>query len=300
MFGGGTAVIVSDPAALLRTKAEREALQAVFASVAPGNGLAFVELTEGGGGRRSAALVGLEGAIAAAGGETREFKAPQEGRLAAWIEARAGELEVRLAAGAAKELATRVGGFVHEGDVDRRRQGQIAVGELEKLALYRTSGEVTVEDVRALVPEAVPGSLWALADAVGGRRAERAAEILDRLLGATHELVILAALHRRVRELVDVADRLADGQKPSSIPRALGLHPFRAEQLVLQARAWTVDELVAALHGLLDLDATMRGAPGMPASDAQRRLAFTLWLADLVAPGDRRTRRGSTTGSTRD
>ena len=50
-----------------------------------------------------------------------------------WIEERAGERGVRLERGAAQELATRVGAFVREGDVDRRRQGRLAVSELDKL-----------------------------------------------------------------------------------------------------------------------------------------------------------------------
>ena len=40
-----------------------------------------------------------------------------------------------LGRGASEELATRVGGFVREGDVERQHQGRIAVMELEKLAL---------------------------------------------------------------------------------------------------------------------------------------------------------------------
>jgi hypothetical protein len=62
----------------------------------------------------------------------------------------------------------------------------------------------------------------------------------------------------------------------------MGIHSFRAEQLVVQARRWTPPELVAALDGLVELDATVKNAPGYGASDAQRRLAFTMWLAEKV------------------
>jgi DNA polymerase III delta subunit len=62
------------------------------------------------------------------------------------------------------------------------------------------------------------------------------------------------------------------------------LHPFRAETLIGQARQWPVAELEDALSGLVDVDATIKGAPGMPVGDAQHRLAFLLWVADRVAP----------------
>lgn len=281
LFGGGTCVFVFDPGPLVRTKEDRDAVISLLDTVAAGNGIVFLESNDGSN-RRPAALVAIEKAIAAAGGEVRQVKAPREGQLAGWVEQRARERGVTLGPGAARELATRVGGFVHEGDVDRRRQGQLAVGELDKLSLYRPTGAVSVDDVRALVAEVVPGSAWAFLDAVAQRRVPKALELLERVLESTPELVLMAQLHRRVRELIEVADHLAAGASPGSLVRTLGLKPFRAEKLVEQARTWTQPELDAALEGLVELDATLRGAPGTPAGEAQRRLAFVLWVGDRV------------------
>ena len=41
-------------------------------------------------------------------------------------------------------------------------------------------------------------------------------------------------------------------------------------------------ELEAALDGLLTLDVAMKGANGRFATDAQRRLAFALWVMERV------------------
>jgi DNA polymerase-3 subunit delta len=243
----------------------------------------FLEQGDGGS-RRSAALQGLEAAVQRAGGDAKEFRAPREGQLAAWIEGRANERSITLAPGAAKELARRVGGFVREGDVDRQRQGALAVGELEKLSLYRPFDPVTEADVRALVPEVVPDSTWAFLDAVAERKVVVAAPLLDRLLETTPEPVLLVQLHRRVRELVEVADHLAAGATPGSLVRTLGMKPFRVDKLVGQARRWRVTELDDALEGLLGLDAMVKGAPDAGATEAQRRLAFSLWMRERVAP----------------
>ena len=279
LFGGGTVAIVAEPGPLVRSKDDRATMASLFEQVAPGNGLVFLESSDGS--RRPKALEDLAAAVAGAGGDVRELRAPKEGQLAAWIEARARERGMTLAPGAAKELATRVGGFVREGDVDRRRQGQLAVGELDKLALYRLDAPVTVDDVRALVAEAIPGSAWAFLDAVAARRVARAIELLDLLAADTHELVILAQLHRRIRELLVVADHLASGTRPGDLVRILKVKPYRAEKLVEAARAWTPDELERALVALVDVDATVRGADGA-AGDAQRRLALTLWVVEQV------------------
>jgi DNA polymerase-3 subunit delta len=281
LFGGGSLAIVVDPAPLLRSKEERDRMIAILKLVAPGNGLVFLEPNDGSN-RRPAALTALEKAVREAGGEVRELKAPKEGQLANWVEQRARERGVQLAPGAARELATRVGGFVREGDVDRRRQGELVVGELGKLALYRPGAPVSVEDVKALVAEVVPGSTWAFLDAVASRRVPRALEMLDRLLDTSPDLVVLAQLHRRIRELIEVADHLAAGASPGSLVRTLGLKPFRAEKLVEQARTWTLPELDAAIDGLVELDATVRGAPGTPPGDANRRLAWTMWVGEQV------------------
>jgi DNA polymerase III delta subunit len=288
LFGGGTVAIVVDPSPLLRAKVEREALEAAIGNVAPGNALVFIEQGDAGT-RRSAALQHLEAAVLKAGGEARTFKAPKSGELAGWIVARATERGMQLEPGAAKELARRVGGFVTEGDVDRQRQGALAVSELDKLALYRPFDPVREEDVRALVPEVVPDSTWAFLDAVAERRVAVAAPALDRLLESTPEPVITVVLHRRLRELLIAADLVAQRSRPADIVKAIGGHPFRAQKLAEQARAWTVPELEAALEGVLELDAMVKGAPGSGSTERQRRLSFALWVEERVAPG------GSTT-----
>jgi DNA polymerase III delta subunit len=281
LFGGGTFIVVVEPGPLLRKAEDRDTLLALIRSVAPGNALVFLEPDDGSN-RPAAGIAVLQKAVQAAGGEVRQLRAPRAGQLAGWIEQRARERGIRFGPGAARELTTRIGGFVQEGDVDRRAQVQQAVAELDKLALYRPDGAVSTDDVRALVAEAVPGSAWAFLDAVGLRRVPRALELLERLLDATPELVILAQLHRRIRELLEVADRLASRETPGSLVQSMKLKPFRAERLVEQARAWTLPELDDALEGLVELDFALRGSTGNPSHEAQRRLAFVLWVGERV------------------
>jgi DNA polymerase-3 subunit delta len=278
-FGGGTLVLVADPGGLARFRRERPSIEEAIATVAPGNGLAFVE-TPDSFGKRSAGLEALAQLVAQSGGEVREVRAPREGQMVRWIETRATELHVRLGRGAAQELATRVGAFVREGDVDRRRQGRLSVSELEKLALYRPDGEITADDVRALVPEAIPGSIWALLDAIALRQTPEAVGLVERLVASTPGPVLLTVIHRRIRELIQAEDLVASGATPPEIVRTLKMKPFPAEKLATHARNWSSEELTAALDGLLDLDVAMKGLDGQTVSDAQVRLALTLWLSD--------------------
>jgi len=283
LFGDGKLALVSGVGTLTRRGTERDRLIAALHQVADGNGLAIVEETDSG--KKDPTSKAISDAIRGVGGLVRRIEAPREGALANWIENRARERHIALAPGAARELATRVGGFVREGDVDRRHQGRLAVGELEKLALRRDLGEpITVDDVKALVPEAIPGSMWAFVDSVALRQRARSLQLLERLIEETPAPVLLAVLHRRIRELIEVLDRIERGEAPGALVRTMRLAPFRAETLARQARTWTGPELDAALEGLVELDAQVKGVGGRRSGEARDRLAFDLWIADVVAP----------------
>jgi DNA polymerase III delta subunit len=135
-----------------------------------------------------------------------------------------------------------------------------------------------------LVAEAIPGTVWGFVDAVGMRQRQRSLELMERVFDERPAPVILAVLHRRIRELLEVQDRLEHGESPGSLVRSMRLAPFRADILARQARGWSAPELDAALGGLLGLDAQVKGLGGRGSSESRDRLAFDLWITDRVAP----------------
>jgi len=283
LFGGGTLAVVANPGPLVRRNADRDRIVAALGSIASGNAVVFVEASRGGakgpGPRR------LADAVTAAGGRVVPASAPRPSALGAWIESEARDRGLPMGPGAARELGERLGSRIADGDVDRRYVSRIASMELDKLALRHLGdgGPVTVEDVRALVAESVPGSVWALTDAVGERRPDAALAALERLLDATPEPVLLAVLHRRVVELLELGDRLEAGATLPAAAREMGItSEFRAKTLAGQARRWSTSELANALEGLVDLDARVKGAPGWSTDTAQRRLAFSLWVREYA------------------
>jgi DNA polymerase III delta subunit len=293
LFGGGTLAVVTNPGALVRRNDTRDRVLEAIGVLGSGNAVAFVEAAKSG--AKGPGSKRLVDAIRAAGGAVRQATAPRPTALGAWIESEARDRDLNLAPGAARALADRLGSRVTEGDVDRRFLSRIASGELDKLALRHAldGGPVTADDVRDLVAETTPGSLWALTDAVGERRQEAALVALDRLIDATPEPVLLAVLHRRVVELLELGDRLAAGTALAAAAKAMGIaSEYRARTLAGQTRHWTTAELARALEGLVELDAMVKGAPGSEADAAQRRLAFTMWVRDHAGrDGDRGERR---------
>jgi DNA polymerase-3 subunit delta len=284
LFGGGTLVLVSDPHPLIRSADGRAALAAILPSLAPGNALVFIDPMDRFVRQLDTARAAFAESIRTAGGDVKPFAAPNSGAMPVWIADRARELGLKLGPGASVELGRRIGALVRESDIDRRYQGQLAVSELEKLALLHPDGsEATVADVVALVPEAVPGSTWGFLDALGERRTKQAAEFLGRLLETTPQPLLLAQMYGRIRQLLEVTDRLDAGEAASTLPRSMGLKPYPADKMAGMAHHWRVPELVAALDGLFELDALVKGSDGTSMSDQGRKLAFTLWLAEHVA-----------------
>ena len=289
MFGGGTMVIATNPPPLTRSKESRAAVQRLLANVAPGNALVFIEQKTDSR-KRPASAEDLAKLVGQAGGSVHSCLMPRGSGLTGWLNDRAADLGVTLEPAAARDLSERLGGLVAEGDVDRSTLGDLAVGELRKLGLYRLDGPVTLDDVRALVTAAVPDSAWAFLDAVAMRRIALVAPQLDRLLETQPEPVLLVQLHRRLRSLLLAADHMAAKGSPADLVKLLGGPPFVVQKTADQARAWTVDELEMALNGLLELDATLKGIGASGASDQQRRMAWITWAATCVAP--RAARRG--------
>ena len=157
-----------------------------------------------------------------------------------WLIEQARTLGTTLQPDAARLLAERVGGHVREADVDRRRRTELAHAELEKLALYRIEGPIAKADVEALVPETIPGSMWAFLDAVGARAIATASRLAERLLAdGTPMPLLIAQVHRRLRDLVLVREHLDAGSRNADIVRSMRLQPFRAQKLAEQARTWT-------------------------------------------------------------
>ena len=295
LFGGGTVVVVRQPASLLAAAETRDRLVALVAQVPPGNALCVTDLTASGASGPAAKGV-LRDAVATNGGTVKEFQVPPAGRLEAWLMGRAAELGVVLEPPAARLLAERVGGHVRESDVDRRRRTELANAELEKLALYRPGGSVGLADVDALVSESIPGSTWAFLDAIGARAVASAMRLAERLLEAgTPMPVLISQVHRRLRDLLLVREHLDTGSTPPQIVKSMKLQPFRAQKLAEQAQAWSLPELEESLADLLALDLRSKGISldgstvGM--SEEVDGLALQVWLARHAAAPERRSRR---------
>jgi len=148
----------------------------------------------------------LERAVRAAGGEVHAFAVPSARSMPRTLVADAGLLGYRLEPAAAAALVGRMGA-----NPVRLRQ------ELERLALWAgEGGEVTLDDLEAMVADTSEAIVWSLADALQDGDPASALAVAERLVGQGENVTgMIYALSSRIRrsgrgDLHGATEALAD------------------------------------------------------------------------------------------
>ncbi len=180
-----------------------------------------------------------------AAGIDLEWKAPRENEIPGWLIERARtRFGVELEADAAAALADAVGAELG-----------VLESELEKLA-GAAEGSVDLALVRALVPNTRDVNRWEWIDDVASRRYATARRRLADLLATPSESAVgllIALIEQHL--LVGVAIEGGAGLVGRTLDEAGKSYlKWKARTIAGQARAWTVEEIDAALVALLDAD----------------------------------------------
>jgi len=158
--------------------------------------------------------------------------------------------------------------------------------EVQKLAAFAGDRvEITVEDVQAMASRLSETKYWDLTDALGERAMGRAMQALERLLESEHPLLVLATIAGHFRWLARVAALRA--RDAAGVAAALGLHPYRAEKLLKQARRHRGQDFPEIFALLEDADRAVKstGAPGVALETLVLRLCGEPALSPAVGAG---------------
>ncbi|MBN2305401.1 MAG: DNA polymerase III subunit delta [Anaerolineae bacterium] len=134
-----------------------------------------------------------------------------------------------------------------------------ADSELAKLAAY-VNGErpISEADVALLTPYVAEADIFQMVDALGRRDGATALRLFHRLLENDDPLRLFGMVIRQFRLLIQAREFLNDGGSPGQIGKAIGVHPFVGEKLAGQVRAFSLDQLEALYHFLLDTDVAIK------------------------------------------
>jgi DNA polymerase-3 subunit delta len=170
--------------------------------------------------------------------------------LTKWTSGRVIERGGTIAPDALRALVERVGDDLWQLD-----------GEIAKLIAFADGEQITKPAVDKLVRATFDSQIFALMDAVSGRRASEVIRLLEeeRASGAS-DGYIFAMLLRQVRILLGA--RLVLDENPRAnqdqIAAALDLHSFVASKAVQQARSFNLAELKKTYDLIYNLDVGMK------------------------------------------
>ena len=177
---------------------------------------------------------------------------------------------LRISADARQALAGQLGG-------DRA----LSVGELQKLALYVGSGEVTLEDVQACAPNAAALEMDLLLFAVTAGNGAAVDREFDRQLRAgTDPNQILALMRLHLSKFLNVAVSVTEGQTAKSAVDGLRPPVFWKvkDSFIAQSRDWPLDRSLRALELVKDGLVSIRQT-GAPTEALARQCLFDVALS---------------------
>ncbi len=206
----------------------------------------------------------LAKAVKAAGGEAIAYEAPKARQIPAKLVAEAKQRGFALEPDAARMLVERLG-------ANPLRLSN----ELDRLALWTgEGGNVTAEDLNAMIADTTEQAVWSLADAVVEGDQAGSLAIAETLIGQGESVNGLSyMLSSRLRAAAKAAGELEAGKSPKQVADGLKMHPYAAKMLVKRLGDRSSKQLRDAVGAVADLEMWCRGG-----SDYTEDVALTLAL----------------------
>ena len=195
----------------------------------------------------------------------KECALPNQRLMPGWIIEETKRQNGKILPAAAVELASHVG-----------TNTQLASLEIDKLLTFvNLSREIEVEDVKELVPDVTPTSVFDMVDAMAEGKSSQAIKLLHSLLEVEDPFSLFGMIIRQFRLLLLANEVVERGGRKEQIAEALSVHPFVAEKLENQARRFSSVVLENVFQQLLVIDENIK------TSQMDIRLALDLFVSEL-------------------
>jgi DNA polymerase-3 subunit delta len=189
-------------------------------------------------------------AVEKAGGEVREYEAPNARQLGKWTIERAAEQNLKIDADGARTLVQLVG----------PRQQRLA-REVERLALLAyPEGKLEAAEIAELAAGEHELQAYELADAIVAGNQRHALAVAERLTaqGETPSRLLYSVV-RRLREVHRAAELLDAGITESDAAGRLGMPPWLAKRIISAAKKAGRQALEDAICAFARLEIDLRG-----------------------------------------
>jgi DNA polymerase-3 subunit delta len=176
--------------------------------------------------------------------KTQGFMMPRQREMPGWISAETKRQGGQIEPAAAARLAEMTG-------EDTRQAAQ----EITKLLTYvNYAHAIGIEDVEAVSIVTASVDVFELVDALGAQNGRLAQKLFHRLMEDKDAFETFGMVVRQFRLLTIAREVMDEGGVLQEVTEALGAHPYVAEKVFKQARAFPMDMLEAIYHRLLAMD----------------------------------------------
>lgn len=180
--------------------------------------------------------------------KAQAFNLPRPREMAQWVIAEVKKQGGKIEPAAAARLAEMVG-------TDTRQAAQ----EIAKLLAYTGwQRPIRLQDVQAVCVVTAEENIFEFVDALAQKDARRAQRLLHRLLESEDEFALWGMVVRQFRLLLQGREVLDQRGDAAQIAERLGLHPFVAEKIALQARAFSIKSLEGIYQHLVEIDEAIK------------------------------------------
>lgn len=176
--------------------------------------------------------------------KTQGFMMPRQREMPGWIGTETKRQGGHIEPAAAARLAEMTG-------EDTRQAAQ----EITKLLTYvNFAHAIGIEDVEAVSIVTASVDVFELVDALGAQNGRLAQKLFHRLMEDKDAFETFGMVVRQFRLLTIAREVMDEGGVLQDVVEALGAHPYVAEKVFKQARAFPIEMLEAIYHRLLAMD----------------------------------------------
>jgi DNA polymerase-3 subunit delta len=134
--------------------------------------------------------------------------------------------------------------------------GQRLSLEIKKIVDFKGEGEITPEEVEALVKSSMQANIFETVEALSGGNKSKALELYHRQLeGGDDPFYVLSMYVYQFRNLLKMGEFFYAGEQNAyNLAKLAGLHPFVVQKGMSQLRRTSLEKIKATYQKLSDLD----------------------------------------------
>lgn len=173
-----------------------------------------------------------------------EFEPLQGEELHAWIKNEVKSRNCSIGSGQIKILIDLAG-----------NDSWAIINEVDKLTAYKNGSEITLTDIKALIPDKIQNNIFTFIDMFGSGNTQGAMTLLYKELHTNSDpYQILGVIAYQIRNMLTIKDLTLRGLTVAEISKKTGIHSFVVKKVMSGLPRLGLDKLTSMHKNILDIE----------------------------------------------